>query len=831
MKEALPTLCIAARSRCTRGCVDVQFHVRDVRLRKMIHFRYLSLLLAGLMLGDAATAKLAGSPSPSNLVIAERGVVPAVIVVAADAGTWESRAAADLRKYIGIMTGTEPALSHSVPRSGAAIIVGRAAVAMDRETAASLRRTVKKNPIIQADAISLRRQGNRIYIAGSNDESHYFAASWLLQQWGCRWYMPTSFGEVVPDHDRLAVGKLDFAYAPPFEIRRYWISWNGDKSGIDEFQRRNFMSAATMPGHGHALDGYTADLAPPGGSHFNVPFADPKTAQHVAAKLEADYAAGKDISLAIADGTYANDDPADLELEGGYDPYFLKPSRTDAMMTFYNNVGRILRRKFPESRSRIGGLAYNNVTLPPTKVHVVEPNIFMWIAPIDIDPNHAMDDPRSPPRREYRQMVERWSQLLKGRLAIYDYDQSMLVWRELPNPSHHVFARDAKIYRKIGIAGVQTESRGALAATFLNLFFRGHLMWNPDADVPGLLREFYPAFYGPAGEPMSRYWSRIFDAWEKTRVTEHEHFVIPAIYTPDLIGALRSDLDAGDAAMRNLPDKARNAARYRERMQFTRAGFDLLQSYVTMITAAARDSEYAAAAAAGRKAVEAERVLRATNPLFTSGIVGGEEEGAAWLQGEARQVAALQSLTDGTRGRLVAKLPLQWRFKVEKPLAKSWRYEGMEGPAPGSSALALEAPTDANGWRSVRTDIYLQGQGVLSEDDQSHLGHYWYQTEFKLEAGDAARKVRLMFPGLFNEAWLYVNGRLVGHRSYKEPWWQSDYRFEWDVELDGHLRAGVNQIAVRGFNPHHWGGLFRRPFVYEPAQSSALRPPTKEADD
>jgi hypothetical protein len=204
----------------------------------------------------------------------------------------------------------------------------------------------------------------------------------------------------------------------------------------------------------------------------------------------------------------------------------LTPSVTDAMMTLYNNVVRTLRKKYPESRSIIGGMAYSNATLPPRKVTTVEPNIIMWLAPIDIDPNHAMDDRRSPPRQEYREMMERWSQLLRGHLAIYDYDQGMLVWRDLPDPSHHVFARDVRIYRKAGILGLQTESRGALATTFLNLFFRGQLMWDPDVDVPELLKEFYPGFYGPAAIPMERYWGRIFRAWETTGVTEHEYPVI-----------------------------------------------------------------------------------------------------------------------------------------------------------------------------------------------------------------------------------------------------------------------------------------------------------------
>jgi hypothetical protein len=80
----------------------------------------------------------------------------------------------------------------------------------------------------------------------------------------------------------------------------------------------------------------------------------------------------------------------------------------------------------------------------------------------------------------------------------------------------------------------------------------------------------------------------------------------------------------------------------------------------------------------------------------------------------------------------------------------------------------------------------------------------------------ASGKVHARFPGLFNEAWLYVNGHQVAHREYREPWWLSDYKLEWDVDLTGHLRPGSNTFAVRVYNPHHFGGMFRRPFLYQP---------------
>jgi hypothetical protein len=67
-----------------------------------------------------------------------------------------------------------------------------------------------------------------------------------------------------------------------------------------------------------------------------------------------------------------------------------------------------------------------------------------------------------------------------------------------------------------------------------------------------------------------------------------------------------------------------------------------------------------------------------------------------------------------------------------------------------------------------------------------------------------------------NECWLYVNGYLVGHREQDPVWWNNDYKFEWDLDLTGHLFPGTNTLTLRVHNPHHFGGMFRRPFVYQP---------------
>jgi hypothetical protein len=175
------------------------------------------------------------------------------------------------------------------------------------------------------------------------------------------------------------------------------------------------------------------------------------------------------------------------------------------------------------------------------------------------------------------------------------------------------------------------------------------------------------------------------------------------------------------------------------------------------------------------------------------------------------------ALAGGASGELVQRLPLTWWFRRGEPLPPSWEYEGPEGPnGSWDTHYAREPATAASGWRQARTDLYLQAQGILGAQGRSQVGHYWYQTPVSLSPGDA-RGTRIYFPGLFNEAWLYVNGVLVAHREYREPWWLTDYKFDWNVDLDGRARAGANLIALRGFNPHHMGGMFRRPFLYRRA--------------
>jgi hypothetical protein len=367
----------------------------------------------------------------------------------------------------------------------------------------------------------------------------------------------------------------------------------------------------------------------------------------------------------------------------------------------------------------------------------------------------------------------------------------------------------------------------------LNIYFRAQLMWNPNADVDAMQAEFYQKFYGPAATPMAAYWNAIFKAWNDTVATEHEYFVAPAIYTPQVIEELRKNLAAAEATMNNTLAISNDAQagvfqKYKDRMKFTRLGFEVLDNYMAMVHAAASEADYKAAVAAGQRGLAARLELAKMNGTFTTRVVEpvpeSEANGPAWWPGEVKQYRDLLAFTDGTKGTLITQTPLQWAFHRDPNdtgVARAWANKPVDLTYWNANGKNINVQNRKNypttGWEMLRTDLYMQGQGVLHPDGQSYTGHAWYRTEVALKPEQAKDKVHLRFPGVFNECWLYVNGALVAHREQKAMWWINDYAFEWDVDLSGQVKAGTNTITLRLHNPHHFGGIFRRPFLYKPA--------------
>ena len=134
------------------------------------------------------------------LTIVEQGQSQTRIGVHPEAGEWERRAASDLVHYIEEMSGARlplidqsDALHQALAEATPLILVGRAALEAEPSLEPRLQALQKPRPVLRSDAIIAQRQDNRIYLAGTNDESHYYAAIELLNHWAAVGiYPPTS---------------------------------------------------------------------------------------------------------------------------------------------------------------------------------------------------------------------------------------------------------------------------------------------------------------------------------------------------------------------------------------------------------------------------------------------------------------------------------------------------------------------------------------------------------------------------------------------------------------------------------------------------------------
>jgi len=385
-----------------------------------------------------------------------------------------------------------------------------------------------------------------------------------------------------------------------------------------------------------------------------------------------------------------------------------------------------------------------------------------------------------------------------------------------------MFQNDVRQYEAARILGVDTESRGAFATIVTNLFYRGQLLWNPRADITALENRFYKDFFGPASGPMQRYWSSVYEAWAETVATEHEIHIFPAVYTPELVQGLRRELETAERIFERPPKRPNRGIRelqWEERMRFLRRSFDILDAYAKMTQSAAVDCDYHAAVRQGERGLAVREELTAQSEIFTSYKRIGES-GAAWWPGEVDQFRKLARLTRGEQGTMLQPMPLAWLFRTDpenRGVVERW-FDSPVTVAPwDGTTLDWRDVRDGQGdWQWLLTSVYVQAQGVFDQFHQSYTGTAWYRVHVNLPSEVDRQSIHLMFPGLFNEATLYINGKEIARRTGYHPiWWLNSYEFEWDVALAGVLRPGRNTFALRIDNPHHMGGMFRRPFLYE----------------
>ena len=140
----------------------------------------------------------------------------------------------------------------------------------------------------------------------------------------------------------------------------------------------------------------------------------------------------------------------------------------------------------------------------------------------------------------------------------------------------------------------------------------------------------------------------------------------------------------------------------------------------------------------------------------------------------------------------VAEVPIQWKFHLE-----------VDGVSPQRHRDYATLDYDDSEWAAIDIGRAWEDQGYAGYDKGA-----WYRTTFTV-AADSVRPVLMAFGGVDKDAFVYVNGQLVGqHHAWNLP-------FILDIS-DQVVRDGENAVALYVYDGANMGGVYGLINVHQP---------------
>jgi hypothetical protein len=376
---------------------------------------------------------------------------------------------------------------------------------------------------------------------------------------------------------------------------------------------------------------------------------------------------------------------------------------------------------------------------------------------------------------------------------MYDYNPGFLLGSFVPERDVANFAINAKLYKHLKMKGYCTEGRKTFMITWLSYYMRGKLMWNVNADVEALKKDFYDTFFGPkAGPFVEQWWDACEQALGAATIQCHEDWLVDHVYTV-----------AFTKQIHKFVESASQCSMTPQQQDHFRA-FALIADHLEAIAArneAEMNLDYHAAARFAQRAEDDDAQLTAIYSFFI-----GPKKAGDFNNGFMDRFKMFEQWTNGEKGTLVAQVPLEAKF-TRDPYNE------------GVLAQWYLPAFDDGKWGTENTFITWDQQDK-PEDAKGHTynGYGWYRFTLNVPAGMVNKPLSLHLGGIINEGWVWVNGHYAGHRPWK-LWWEGRSGLEMDVDATGMVKAGDNVIAVRAWrNADVGGGMLRRGFLWSPKQ-------------
>lgn len=459
-----------------------------------------------------AAASLSIAPTRAEFVVVERGAPRAAVYVddRFTAGTGKEHlleAAAWLMEAVEQASGAKLTTVEALEEARPTIVLARTDAWPEVAEDAGFQSQA-------FDAYAVVAQDKRLYLLGRSEAAVRHAVADLLGGWGFRFFAPSPVWHHVPRVDRLAVDGVRLE-APALLTRKIWYAYGHNGAKLDrltENHRRwtiaNRLSDVNLTQSGHAYGNiilrnektfaehpeYYA-LLPDGTRDAKRPVAARKFCTSNPDLLElvaTDRLKSLEEQRRTNPAAYmASVDPSDGEGTCHCEACAKLGTTTDRVLHLANYTARRLREKYSEAW--VGLYAYSTHRLPPTIA--VEPNVYVQV---------AMGFNRT--QYTLAELVERWSKKV-GAVGLREY-YGVEAWDwglpgRMRGSQVEYHRRWIPYFAERNVNAVNAETNSNWGGQTLGHYVAAQLMWNPRADVDGLVDEFFRLSFGEAA-PLAR---------------------------------------------------------------------------------------------------------------------------------------------------------------------------------------------------------------------------------------------------------------------------------------------------------------------------------------
>lgn len=439
------------------------------------------------------------------------------IVIEPAAPETEQYAAVELQTWIREVSGAElPIAGPEAAAEGKRLVVGWQPL-----TAEAFPDAVK--PEDGDDSFTWRSHGGDIHFWGGSKRGTLYAVySFLEEALGCRWY--SSKVSVAPTRSKWRFRKLDHSEAPGIRIRDNCVLDVRTNPVFSARMRNNFIKVpglepgTTVPGSAegywgvHALGHHV-----PSNIHFHSHpeyfslrdgvrqggYAQPclSNPDVLAMTIESVKKVMRDEPDYLIYSVEQNDNQlfctcdACQELAGRYG------GQSGVMLWFVNQVADAVKDEFPDKY--VGTFAYQYTRHAPKGI-VPRENVVVRLCSIECCMLHDYDGCEQ--NLSFAQDLEDWG-AIAPHLYIWDYvtdfSQYCLPVANWWTLQSHI--RDFRDAHAIGILEEGDYQTPSCELREMRSWLLSKLMWNPDADMDELIRDFTDGYYGAAGRHVREY--------------------------------------------------------------------------------------------------------------------------------------------------------------------------------------------------------------------------------------------------------------------------------------------------------------------------------------